>query len=311
MKQSTFVWKNLAIPLIIFLSFWSVAVVLWRSTGNMFYLFNFGYIGTAVGIGIGLYALLPRERKPAGRRIAQLLIGIYLLGFLGLLKKENMQLEGMLFHLLTGFFASSVIHYLVAKVFGPLLYGRAYCGWACWTSMVLDYLPYKRNKTGRISKTWEWMRYVHFGLSLMLVVVLWFVFRHRPDPTGRTSLLWLIGGNLFYFSSSIVLAFVLKDNRAFCKYLCPITVILKFTSRFAFLKIEGNKDSCTQCGACVKVCPMDINILEYVNSGKRVLSTECVFCLTCTTACPEKALHDTFKFDIGGKEYLRRKSEIL
>ena len=114
MKQSMFTWKNIAIPLIIFLSFWSVALVLWRTTGNMFYLFNFGYIGTAVGIGIGLYALLPRKRKPSGRRIAQLLIGIYLLGFLGLLKKENMQLEGMLFHFLAGFFASSVIHYLVA-----------------------------------------------------------------------------------------------------------------------------------------------------------------------------------------------------
>ena len=124
MKQTTFTWKNLAIPLSIFLSFWSLAVALWRTTENMFYLFNFGYIGTAVGIGIGLYALLPRERKPSGRRIAQLLIGIYLLGFLGLLKKENMQLEGMLFHLFAGFFASSVIHYLVAKVFGPLLYGR-------------------------------------------------------------------------------------------------------------------------------------------------------------------------------------------
>jgi polyferredoxin len=309
MKQSKLAWRNTFIPLIIFLSFWTVAFALWRTTGNMFYLFNFGYIGTAVGIGIGLYALLPRERKPAGRRIAQLLIGIYLLGFLGLVKKENMQLEGMFFHLLSGFFAASVIHYLVAKVFGPFIYGRGYCGWACWTSMVLDYLPYKRSKTGRISKTWEWMRYIHFGLSLMLVVVLWFMFRYRPDPTGRTSLIWLVGGNLFYFSSAIILAFALKDNRAFCKYLCPVTVILKITSRFAFLKIQGKKDSCTQCGACVKACPMDINILEYVNSDERVLSTECVFCLTCTTACPEKVLHDTFKFDIGGKEYLRRRKQ--
>jgi polyferredoxin len=276
----------------------------------MYYLFNFGYIGTAVGIGLCLYTLLPRKQKPSGRRIAQLLIGVYLLGFLGLMKKENMQLEGMFFHLLSGFFAASVIHYLVAKVFGPLIYGRGYCGWACWTSMVLDYLPYKRNKTGRISKTWEWMRYIHFGLSLMLVVVLWFVFRYRPDPTGRTSLIWLVGGNLFYFSSAIILAFALKDNRAFCKYLCPVTVILKITSRFAFLKIEGNRDSCTQCGACVKACPMDINILEYVNSEERVLSTECVFCLTCTTACPEKVLHDTFKFDIGGKELIRRRQAV-
>jgi hypothetical protein len=59
-------------------------------------LFNFGYIGTAVGFGIGLYILLPRRRKPSGRRLAQLLVGVYMLGFLGINKSENMQLEGFM-----------------------------------------------------------------------------------------------------------------------------------------------------------------------------------------------------------------------
>ena len=137
MKTNTNRSTNLITPIILLLSFWSVAVVLWRTKGKIFYLFNFGYIGAAVGIGIGLYILLPRKKKPLGRRVAQLLVGIYLLVFLGLLLKENMQLEGFFFHLLAGFFASSVIHYLVAKFFGPLLYGRAYCSWACWTAMIL------------------------------------------------------------------------------------------------------------------------------------------------------------------------------
>ena len=120
-------------------------------------------------------------------------------------------------------------------------------------------------------------------------------------------LVWLVGGNAFYFVSAIILAFALSDNRAFCKYLCPITAILKFTSRLSLLKIEGEPEKCTQCGACVKACPMDINIMEYVNSGERVLSTECIFCLTCTTVCPEEILNDTFKMDIGGKENIKRK----
>lgn len=298
--------KKIITPSILLLSFWSVAIVLWKTTGTIFYLFNFGYIGTAVGIGIGLYILLPRKKKPQGRRVAQLLIGIYLLFVLGFIMKENMQLEGFFFHLLAGFFASSVIHYLVAKVFGPLLYGRAYCSWACWTAMVLDFLPHKRNKSGRVSGKWEAMRYIHFGLSLMFILVLWFLFHYRPDPRGRTALLWLIGGNIFYFTSALILAFALKDNRAFCKYLCPIPTILKLTSRFALLKIEGDKEKCTECGACNNACPMNIKISEYIQNGKRVLSTECVFCLTCTTVCPEGILKDTFKLDIGGKEYIQR-----
>jgi len=270
-------------------------------------LFNFGSIGTAVGIGIGPYATLPRKKKPSGRRIAQLLIGIYMLGFLGIIKKENMQLEGFFFYLFSGIFAGSVIHYLVAKIFGPILYGRGYCGWACWTAMVLDLLPYKRNKAGRLSAKWESIRYIHFVASLLLVLGLWYIYQYRPVPKGQATLVWLAAGNIFYFASAIILTFSLKDNRAFCKYLCPITAILKITSRFSFLKIEGDSGKCKQCGTCNKACPMDIDIMKYVNSGKRVLSTECIFCLTCTTVCPDGILDDTFRMDIGGIEYLNRR----
>ena len=298
---------NLRAPFIILLSFWTIAIVFWRTSGNIFLLFNFGYIGTAVGVGTGLYIILPRKKKPSGRRFAQLLIGIYMLVFLGIIKQENMQLEGFFFYLLAGLFAGSVIHYLVAKIFGPILFGRGYCGWSCWTAMVLDFLPYKRNKMGRIAAKWESLRYVHFGFSLLLVLVLWFLFQYRPIQKGQDALVWLGVGNAFYFTSAIILAVKLKDNRAFCKYLCPITAILKISSRFAFLKIEGDKEKCSQCGLCNKACPMDINIMEYINNGERVLSTECIFCLTCTTVCPDGILNDTFRMDIGGKEYIQRR----
>lgn len=298
--------KELRAPLIIFLTFWVIAIGLWMASGKIFFLFNFGYIGTAIGAGIGLYVLLPRNKKPSGRRFAQLLIGIYMLGFLGFFKAENMQLEGFFFYLLSGFFSGSVIHYLVAKVFGPVLFGRGFCGWACWTAMVLDFLPYKSNKVGRMPEKWELLRYVHFGLSLLLVLIAWFIYHYRPTPMNNSELAWLVGGNTFYFASAFILAFALKDNRAFCKYLCPITVILKIPTRFSFLKIEGSNENCSKCGACTKACPMDINVMEYVMNGERVLSTECIFCLTCTTVCPEAILDDTFKMDIGGKERIQR-----
>lgn len=293
-------------PLIIFLIFWGIAIGLWKTSGNIFFLFNFGYIGTAIGVGIGLYIFLPREKKPTGRRFAQLLVGMYMLGFLGVFKNENVQLEGFFFYLLSGFFSGSVIHYLVAKIFGPVLFGRGFCGWACWTAMALDFLPYKRNKAGRLAENWELLRYIHFGFSLLIVLIAWFIYQYRPTLMSNSELAWLVGGNTFYFALAFILALALKDNRAFCKYLCPITVILKITSRFSFLKIDGDKEGCTQCGVCSKACPMDINVMEYVKHGERVLSTECIFCLTCTTVCPEEILDDTFKIDIGGKERIRR-----
>jgi polyferredoxin len=299
--------KDLRFPLIMLCAFWMLGFVLWQTSGSVFYLFNFGYIGTAVGLGIGIYTVLPRKKKSIGRRLAQLLVGLYMLGFLGLINKENMQIEGFFFYLLTGFMAGSVIHYAVAKIIGPILFGRGWCAWACWTAMILDYLPFPKNKQGRLSIGWERIRYLHFGISLLLVLILWFYFGYGPGPLRDQELMWLITGNTFYYLSAVGLAFLMKDNRAFCKYLCPITAILKLTSRFSLLKIKGDKNRCTNCGVCVIACPMDINIVEYVTNGYRVLSTECIFCLTCTTACPEDILNDSIGLDIGGIEFLRRR----
>ena len=145
---------KLTTPAAITVFFWIVAVVLWRTMGNIFLLYNFLYLGTAIGIGLGLYMALPRRKKHWGRRAAQFFMGGYLLVYLGLIKRENMQIEGFFFYLMSGVFGGSLIHYLVAKIAGPLLFHRGWCGWSCWTAMVLDFLPYKRNKQGRLGGKW-------------------------------------------------------------------------------------------------------------------------------------------------------------
>lgn len=304
MKRVLGLLYKLKTPLIMWGVFWLIAIVFWRITGSNFYLFNFGYIGTSLGIGLGMYSLLPKNKKYRGRKLSQLLIGIYLLGLLGFLARENMQIEGFFIYLLTGIFAGAVIHYIVAKVVGPLIFNRAWCSWACWTAMVLDYLPFPRNKSGRLPTRWGNLRYVHFALSLGLILVLWFGFSYRPQSQSTAELYWLMGGNTLYYSSAVILAFTLKDNRAFCKYVCPITAFLKTTSRLSLWKMGGDADKCNECGACEKVCPTDIRITDYIKNGQRVLSTECIMCLQCENVCVPKALRANWGFDCSTKELL-------
>lgn len=307
-KQRTGAAKKLRVPAALLLIFWAVAITLWRRTGTIFFLFDIGYIGTSLGLGTGLYALLPRQKRPIGRRLAQFLIGIYMVGFLGLFVLQNMQIEGLFFYVCTGVFAGAIVHYSIAKLFGPLIFGRGFCGWACWTAMVLDLLPFDKSK-GWIFGPWKWMRYAHFALSLSLVATLVFLFHYRPQ--GLAPLWWLLLGNLLYYASGILLAFLLKDNRAFCKYLCPVPVLMKLGSRFALLKISGARDSCNQCMACVKLCPMDIRIPDYVMAGERVLSTECILCNTCVSTCPTSSLAVSFGLDVGGRERLQLRTRSV
>jgi len=288
------------------LAFWGIAIWGWLASGYIQPLIMFGYIGVSVGVGLGLYATLPKERKPIGRRLTLFLVGLFLIGFAILMGKENVQIEGFFFGLLTGVIQMAVIHYFIAKIVGPVFFGRLWCGWTCWTAMVLDLLPFKRS-SGRLPGRWGRLRYLHFALSFALVLLLVVVIGFRDGTTGMAAVTWFIVGNLLYYAASIGLAFALRDNRAFCKYLCPVSVPLKLTSRFSLLKIGGDAGKCTECGACVKACPMDIRVNEYIRYGERVLSTECSLCQTCVAACKKSALKLAFGFDLGGKELLRER----
>lgn len=308
--QPNFNFKKLVVPGVVMLAFLAVGLVMWQSSGYLQALFFFGYIGVSIGVGLGLYAALPRRHKPKGRRLALFLVGAFLFGFAAILGQENMQLEGAIFGLLAGVIQAAVIHYLIAKIFGPLLFGRLWCGWACWTVMVLDLLPFTRPR-GRLPGRWGWLRYLHFALSLGLVVLLFFVFGYGQGAAGSVAVVWFLAGNAFYYLAGIVLAYTLQDNRAFCKYVCPVVVPLKLAARFSLLKIGATGNECNDCGACVKLCPMDVRIPEYILNGRRVLSTECSLCQTCLTVCPKDALKLSFGFDLGGQDLLREREKVV
>ncbi|MGW8143963.1 MAG: 4Fe-4S binding protein [Anaerolineales bacterium] len=302
--------KKLIVPAVVMLAFWGLAIWGFIASGYTQPLIMFGYIGTSIGVGLGMYAILPKKKKPLGRRLTLFLVGLFLVGFAIFMGHENVQIEGAIFGLLTGVFQMALIHYLIAKIFGPLLFGRLWCGWACWTVMVLDLLPFKR-PSGRLPGYWGWLRYLHFGLSLILVLLLVFWLGFRDGASGRTAVIWFIIGNVLYYAAGIGLAYALKDNRAFCKYICPVSVPLKITSRFSLLKIAGDATKCNDCRACVKMCPMDVRISDYILNGERVLSTECSLCQTCITVCARDALKLSFGFDMGGKDLLREREPQL
>jgi polyferredoxin len=219
------------------------------------------------------------------------------------------QIEGLFFDLLAGVLLAAVIHYVIAKLIGPLLFGRVWCGWACWTAMLLDQLPYKRS-SGRLPGRWGGLRYVHFMLSFGLVAALWYGFGYRPGAAGVTALAWFLAGNALYVLLGVALAFALKDNRAFCKYICPVAVPLKLSSRFSALKVAGDPQKCCERRVCEKVCPMDIRIADYIARDSRVLSSECILCQACINVCPEHALTLSFGLDLAGQELLRERAPL-
>ena len=267
--------------LLFFLLFEIIAITLYLTTNNLFYLINFTYIGSCLALGTALFT----AGKKYARHFVQLAVGSYMLIYLGLISQENMQIEGFWYYLFLGTFEAATIHYAVAKIFGPLLFGRGWCGYACWTAMVLDFLPFKKPLKPRIEKL-GLLRYLTFTFSLLLVIAL---FLFKVAHLEKIMLYLFIIGNILYYLSGIILAYIFKDNRAFCKYLCPVTIFLKPMSYFSLLRVHFDKTKCIGCKKCLKVCPMNVEVNN--DSRKRKNATECILCYECVKACPTKALH--------------------
>ncbi len=272
--------KKYAGPAILFVLFETIAVTLWLALDNVFYLFNFTYIGAFLALGLVLYI----HKWKHARLVVQLGVGLYMLLYLGVLHRENMQIEGFWYYLFSGVFEAATIHYAVAKLFGPLFFGRGWCGYACWTAMVLDLLPYRRPQGPR-QKRLGVLRYVTFAASLVFVAALFLL--QAPDMDRIMFRAFLVG-NALYYGVGIALAIGLKDNRAFCKYLCPVTAFLKPMSYFAHIRVKVEESKCVQCGVCRRVCPMDVDMTT--NSRRREHGTECILCAQCIEACPKGAL---------------------
>lgn len=269
-----------------FLIFEIIAIGLFLLTDNFFYYLNFTYIGLCITIGLYLYNVETRYSKYA-RNFIQITIGLYLLIYLGILSSENMMLEGFWYYLFLGVFEAAVIHYAIAKIFGPFLFGRGWCGYACWTAMILDLLPYKtpNKKLDHKREKYGYIKYILFIISPILVSALFIL----KMATNTTMFYLFIIVNIFYYIIGIILAYHLKDNRAFCKYICPITVFLKIGSKYSLLKIKYDENKCNDCKKCYRSCPMDVDICS--NDKNKTNATECILCMSCAKSCKKNALY--------------------
>jgi ferredoxin-type protein NapH len=286
------------IPFILFSAL--SAILMFRWPGFLF----FAWIGACVSIGIYASDRYKGREKQTGRKIAILLMSPVFIIFLGIMQRENLQLEETVFYLAYfitgGIFTRVLIHYAIAKIGGPLIFGRGFCGWACWTAAFLDWLPIRENKP--IPVKYQYIRYPVFIISLAVPFIMIqagydYISQHVYDPPGQFitphkyhQLLFFLIGNVLYYTAAFPLAFIFRKKRAFCKIACPVSLVMKIPARYSIIKKEPTGEKCTQCSACNRNCPMDVDVMGYISNGERVKSTECILCNTCVHVCPANAV---------------------
>jgi ferredoxin-type protein NapH len=280
---------------------WSLAAFAWSRGEPALAACAFA-AGLSLGPCLAGYLSAPLRYKQLLRRIVLFTGGLSILAPLA--GATSLELESFFVLLFAGTMGAAVGHTLITVILGPLVFGRLLCGWGCWRSMVLELLPIGRSP-GRRLGAWRFLPLLGLALSVGSAAFLYFSLGHHPGGApGRihgTSVLPLAVLCALYSLVSIGLALLLRDARAFCKYLCPSGAILRFTSRPSLARMAPHGGDCDDCGACTRACPMDIAVARYASAGRRVASGDCILCQRCAHACPRGTLRLTFRFDLAGR----------
>jgi ferredoxin len=92
-----------------------------------------------------------------------------------------------------------------------------------------------------------------------------------------------------YISVAVVLGASLFLERPFCRYACPLGALNGLFNSISFLNIKRNEESCIDCGACDRACPVNIN----VSKADLVNDNSCIRCMKCVDSCPVNIKTDT------------------
>jgi NAD-dependent dihydropyrimidine dehydrogenase PreA subunit len=121
-------------------------------------------------------------------------------------------------------------------------------------------------------------------MGIMMTVFSVRIYQLWPDPVK-------IGGFFITFLTVTTLAGVFFGiafkPRSWCAF-CPVGTMAKWAGKNRYpLRIA---ESCTECKACEKVCPLGIAPHSFKNSGV-VADWDCLKCRLCVMKCPQQCLH--------------------
>jgi NAD-dependent dihydropyrimidine dehydrogenase PreA subunit len=169
------------------------------------------------------------------------------------------------------------------------------CGWACPLGALQELiysLPFfKSAKRHRLA----------FGVTSsirgsLFIVMLLFLFGMVGGRKGFVVYHFINPFNLFdlhFETASIgitVLAVILISfffYRPFCQFICPFGLISWLTERFSLYGVRIDDNTCIECGACAKACP--VTAIEG-RLEKKAFPADCFSCGRCLNICPVDAI---------------------
>ncbi len=253
------------------------------------------------------------ERKswyPRGPYVVALVAAVAVCGFL--LGKSPNPMEGAVkvFKAMVGLYPSvtdkviALIFFLVLAVVG----NKLVCGWACPFG-ALQELLYSLPLAKRAKRRKVPFRASNLVRGSLFVVMLILLFGVVGGRKGLVIYHFVNPFNLFNLDFEtlsilltviVALALALLVYRPFCQFLCPFGFVSWLAERLSLARVRVDPEACTECGACVKACPLEAAKHKVERKG---VGADCYSCARCLNVCPHDAI--AYRMPIG-----RRREEV-
>ncbi len=188
---------------------------------------------------------------------------------------------------------------LLAALAISFFFRRGFCGWICPVGLLSELLDWTGRKVGMGFKFVGLYTYPFYSLKYLLLgfftyMIFWkmdlgqaMAFLKSPYNLvvdGRMLLFFLEPGriSLIILAGLFVLSMIVRNF--WCRFACPYGALLGIMALPGPVYLHRDDKRCVQCKRCVEVCPAGIE----VNCKSRVRVPECVGCMECAGACPEK-----------------------
>jgi len=191
-----------------------------------------------------------------------------------------------------------IIGVVTISLFYLLFGGRSFCSWLCpyhWLAELGEIIHkiLRKNKIITSHTLDRNIRYYFFAIFLTLALVTGYTVFETINPVGIISRAVVYGPSLMLLWVAVLLLFeILCSQRAWCRYLCPVSVFYQLIGLISPLRIKWDKDKCSNCKRCQTVCLVPQVLTNSVNKGKSeyVDSSLCTRCGLCVDICDDEAL---------------------
>lgn len=180
----------------------------------------------------------------------------------------------------------SVLFLSFLIIFVTILWGRIWCGWLCPQTVISDITRFadRFGALPSLKKLGVILVIILISCILSAVILWYFVSPYDFIRQFLSGNLGAVAGWSWFILSALTAINFLFIRRRFCATVCPYAKMqgTLYDDQTLIITMDPQRrDECMRCDACVRTCPVDIDI-------RKGLQAACINCTECIDACADR-----------------------